>query len=690
MKKYYKTIFYDKYGNAKLRGLNSGWFYAGLLLKIILGCTLASSYLTSYFAPFINYFVESGFNDPYAYFQQNSTGAEFPYPPLMLWIMATPRVIFSAFADNQFIQLFIYRLPLLVMDFAILTVLLRWIKTNHKKVIIYYWLSPIIIYINYIHGQLDIIPIGFLVICLYFLFKRNWTVAAFFIACSIGTKTNMAIVVPFIAIYLIKLNQLNLKDYIKVSLIFILTLLIINLPYLNSADFMTMVYHNPVQQKIFESYFSFGSLSYIFIPGVYLMLLLRLQSFRSVNKDLLMLFLAFSFGTIILFVPPMQGWYCWTIPFFIYFMVKQDMEQPVIFVLLNVFYFFFFAVTPVSDFYSVFYLFSEAAVFITPYEYFHLSQNVVNVAFTFMQTALAAFLIALYLKGIRQHTGLKMLYKPFLIGVGGDSGAGKSTFTALSEKVFGTDITSIIRGDDMHKWERGNENWKHVTHLNPKANDIHKDFSDIKKLKEGYSVLRKHYNHDNGNFSLPFEIKSNKLVMFEGLHPFYLKNQAALYDLKVFIRPDESIRIEQKLARDTGERGKTSEGVINQINDRQEDSDKYIKAQEKNADVIFSFIPAENERALMVTLANDIPLDNLILQLSENGNLDITHEFSDDDKQVLILKGEISDTAIELIAFDEAPWLEDLGIYQSEWENNYNGIMQLILLEAVYYKMKLD
>ncbi|MBC7426020.1 MAG: hypothetical protein H7321_05745, partial [Bacteroidia bacterium] len=123
MKKYYKTIFYDKYGNAKLRGLNSGWFYGGLLLKTILGFTLASSYLTSYFAPFINYFVESGFSDPYIYFQQNGTGAEFPYPPLMLWIMATPRVIFSVFADNQFAQLIIYRLPLLAMDFVILTVL---------------------------------------------------------------------------------------------------------------------------------------------------------------------------------------------------------------------------------------------------------------------------------------------------------------------------------------------------------------------------------------------------------------------------------------------------------------------------------------------------------------------------------------------------------------------------------------
>ena len=70
----------------------------------------------------------------------------------------------------------------------------------------------------------------------------------------------------------------------------------------------------------------------------------------------------------------------------------------------------------------------------------------------------------------------------------------------------------------------------------------------ICQLKDGYSVLRKKYDHNNGEFTLPFQIKSNRLVMFEGLHPFYLKSQADLYDLKVFIKPDEKIRIQDKLA----------------------------------------------------------------------------------------------------------------------------------------------
>ena len=62
------------------------YFYFGLFLKILLGSFLASHFLTELFIPFINYFVESGFSDPYSFFYEKNSANTFPYPALMLYI----------------------------------------------------------------------------------------------------------------------------------------------------------------------------------------------------------------------------------------------------------------------------------------------------------------------------------------------------------------------------------------------------------------------------------------------------------------------------------------------------------------------------------------------------------------------------------------------------------------------------
>jgi phosphoribulokinase len=179
--------------------------------------------------------------------------------------------------------------------------------------------------------------------------------------------------------------------------------------------------------------------------------------------------------------------------------------------------------------------------------------------------------------------------------------------------------------------------------------------------------------------------------MFEGLHPFYLKSQADLYDLKVFIKPDERIRIHRKLKRDVGERGKTTEGVLQQLKDREGDSEKYIQGQQQFADIVFSFVPVGDDldkEALEITLSNDIPLDDLVIELSANGELDITHEFIADNKQWIKLNGSISQEAIELIAYELLPELEELGIYEPQWQSNYNGIIQLLLAKCIFDNLK--
>lgn len=699
-----RGYFYDLGGKSKISGLYSIWFWIGLIFKIGCSWLFASEYLTGLFAPFINYFVESGFQNPYLYFNQNGQGIEFPYPPLMLWIMAIPRVIFHPLFSNNFnvisnFDIFIYRIPLLIADFGILLVLLRWLKLHSRKVIFFYWLSPILIYINYFHGQLDIIPISFLVLCLYFLFKEKYWLSIFFLSVALSTKAIILIITPFILFYIYRDRKESTIKIFGLIAFLIGIVFFVNLPYLYSQDFLQMVYHNEVQTRVFLANFEFSSNQIFYIiPALYFLLIVRFLLFRFVNKDLLLMFLAFSFSLLTIFIPPMQGWYYWIIPFFIYFLIKQNQQSILIYATLNLFYFLYFLVIPDSDFGQIVnFSFNIHPIFII--DLFNklseadllLAQNVI---FTLLQTSLILTAFYIYKKGISTNLIEKMKYQPFLLGIGGDSGAGKSSLTNALEKVIGVKNTAVLRGDDMHKWERNSENWQNITHLNPKANDLYQDLLHATKLKEGEKIMRKHYEHSIGKFTLPVKIRSNKLILFEGLHPFFLEKQAALFDLKVFVRPDENLRKHWKIIRDVKKRGYSREKIIEQIEKREEDSLKFIHAQSKNADVIVSYFsknpileigdPDEKvEIGLKLIVSHNFGLEPFILLLSSLNSYKIDHTYID-DIQELKLVGDINNKQIEKLAYELLPEIEDLGIYNSIWSNGYEGILQVFICYLMF------
>ena len=58
----------------------------------------------------------------------------------------------------------------------------------------------------------------------------------------------------------------------------------------------------------------------------------------------------------------------------------------------------------------------------------------------------------------------------FTIGVAGDSGSGKTTFTQGVRSIFGSDLVSTITLDDYHRYDREERKELGITALNPAAN----------------------------------------------------------------------------------------------------------------------------------------------------------------------------------------------------------------------------
>ncbi|MDB5287153.1 MAG: hypothetical protein JWR05_2102 [Mucilaginibacter sp.] len=693
-----RSIFFDliKHNRA---------FQIGLIVKLILAACFASTYLTDLFAPFIRSSINNSFWNVYTDFYATKPNA-FPYPPVMLYILSISRFAGTIFASAtgpiSFGDLFFIRLPLLFGDIGILVILIKWLR-NAELVIKWYWFNPIVIYVTYIHGQLDILPTAFLCMSLYFLFTDRFYHFIVFLAIACATKFHIIMAVPLLSIYLYRTKRLEGKMLLRGAFLFAGLLLVLNLPFLTQIEYIQMVYKNPEQNKVVASFFNlFDNYRLLFIPATYMMILYLMFDFRFINKDILLIFLALSFGTITFFIVPSQGWYLWNMPFLIYFVIRFSTQEKYLFILLNINYFLFFILLPKSDIPLVAQFIIPAAKTTDNLYHFLIFHHInadgaLQLMFTFLQTTLLLFCISLFRIGVLQIRKYKIYNQPYLIGICGDSGSGKSTLSQGIISLLGMKNTLIVRGDDMHRWERGHEKWDEMTHLNPQANWLHRDLADLINLKAGKKIQRRSYDHSSGKFTEKISFAAQRVIVYEGLHSFYLREVSNIYDLKIFMSPSEELRRYWKIQRDVNERGHSYQKVIDAIDKRMPDAINHIIDQQAEADIIFSIIlanpganiednPKENF-ALKVICANDIYFEELLEQVKVIANLNIDHSI-DRSKQIMIIKGDINSYQINEIAEALQLNVEELMGNSPLWNDNFYGIMQLFVLYYIFNQLK--
>lgn len=697
---FHNSFFKDRNGHFKFPILTQKGFWWVLAIKIAASCIFASDYLRLLFGPFIDHFL-SGESDPYTWFNQQGRGDEFPYPPVMLWLVSAGRLL-TGWIDGFQTQTFTawealgIRLPLLAADFVIFMVLLRWFSTRQHWVFWVYWCSPVVFYINYMHGQLDILPMALLFVSLHALFRERWWFSGLFMGLALAAKSHMILAVPFYFWYVNRNFQRQYFSYIKVLGTGFLVWALAHIPYVGNRDFIEMVYQNSVQSKVLDLYYQFNAeLKIYFIPAIYVVLVTWYFSLRFVNKDQLILFLGFTFMALTLMIAPMQGWYMWVMPFMGYFVIKHGSRiESYLFGGIQAMYFLYFTIIPSSDIGKWF----TGGMNVHEWFIFHgiPTEIPTHLIFTLLQTALLAFIWLVYKNGIRQNIQTKFLSQPYLLGIGGDSGTGKSTLSQSLQLLFGQQKCEIIRGDDMHKWERGAEEWKEKTHLNPSANYLHQHVQQARALKNGRGVARRHYDHQTGTFTLPQFIKPKKLIVFEGLHSFYLQNQAEIYDLKIFMMPHEALRRAWKIQRDTAKRGYTAEKVKEQLDLRQPDSEKYILGQADKADILFRFYPldstviedleAEPNIGLQIRVSDMVDLEYLLEELSKQKGIKVSEEYENGHRWIH-LEGAIEAEEIAMIGIETIPEMEEVGVYEPYWNNGYTGLMQLFTAYVIFKKL---
>jgi len=185
--------------------------------------------------------------------------------------------------------------------------------------------------------------------------------------------------------------------------------------------------------------------------------------------------------------------------------------------------------------------------------------------------------------------------RPVILGVVGDSAAGKTTITRGLVRVLGEEHVAHICTDDYHRYDRKQRAELGITPLAPACNYMDIIAQHLVHLRRGEPILKPVYRHQDGTFGPPMYVKPERFTVIEGLLGYYLPEMRDVYDVRVFLGPPEELRRKWKVQRDCSRRGYTTDQVLAELDRREPDSEAFIRPQRRYTDILVSFKPPHGE-----------------------------------------------------------------------------------------------
>lgn len=156
---------------------------------------------------------------------------------------------------------------------------------------------------------------------------------------------------------------------------------------------------------------------------------------------------------------------------------------------------------------------------------------------------------------------------PFLVGLGGGSGSGKTSLARGIAAALGRERVAVLAHDAYYR-DRSDLLPSERAYLNydvPDALDQALFAAHLDALRRGQVVVPPRYDfvtHRRDGHGPPVEPR--EVVLVEGILLFHDPEVRQALDLRIFVDAPDAVRLARRIERDVAERGRSPESVIAQ------------------------------------------------------------------------------------------------------------------------------
>lgn len=153
----------------------------------------------------------------------------------------------------------------------------------------------------------------------------------------------------------------------------------------------------------------------------------------------------------------------------------------------------------------------------------------------------------------------------YIIGIAGGTGSGKTTVVRKIMEALQDENVAVIPQDSYYNDNSliSMEDRRKINYDHPSAFDWDLLRKQIQQLRDGKAIEQPTYDYITSNRKKEtIHVEPCEVIIIEGIMALYKKEMRDLMDLKIFVDADTDVRLIRNIQRDTVERGRTAQMVI--------------------------------------------------------------------------------------------------------------------------------